>query len=679
MVAGHVRPLVGVRAAVSRRVQAMGNTGRGLTRRRFVQAGLTAAAGLAAARCRSAGIGSGQGRAPNVVFVFPDQFRAMALGFLGEDPVLTPHLDRFAAESVFFPNAVSNFPVCSPYRGMLLTGRWPYSTGLTGNCNSDAPAVFLRPEERCLTDVLAGAGYVCGYIGKWHLDTPGEEDARYGEGRRGDGRVWDAFTPPGPRRHGMSFWHAYGCCDRHLRPHYWVGDAPVSQPLQVEDWSVRHETDVAVEFLRNPGGRVRDPAKPFALFVAFNPPHPPFAQVPDEYRRRWAGRGPEELLKRPNVPTDGRADAARSSVADYMAAIAGVDDQFGQILEALDESGLREDTLVVFTSDHGEMMGSHGRMGKGVPYEEAFRIPLLMRFPGRLRPGREGLHLNVPDMMPTLLGLLGLRERIPPQVEGRDWSGLLAGAETPRPASSFFIVCGQRPEWGQRGVRTDRYTFVVTRGGGAGARAMLFDRETDPWQMQDRAGPEPETCRRLLAELNRWLEATRDPWGRLEWPLAGAGGSFPVQVAAGGFRIDFEPGGGPVQASPASPVAVLTTDPAEVLSGNRSLRCDSRGSTARFHECLRLEGLLARGCEYQVTYRYRVVASGDRTQFYTVVRSSADIARRAVRLYWSEPPGEAKTRTFRFRTEDISDHHLLFGVEYEGAILLDDIVVTPVE
>lgn len=645
-----------------------------VSRRHFLQAGAATAAGLAVSAARLDGAGGAPGRGPNLLFVFPDQFRPMAMGFVGEDPVQTPNLDRFAGGAVYFPNAVSNFPVCSPYRAMLLTGRWPYATGMTGNCNSAAPDLFLRPDERCLSDVLADAGYVPGYIGKWHLDTPTEAEARYGEGRRGDGSIWDTYTPPGPRRHGFAFWHAYGCCDRHLQPHYWHNQAAASEPTAVDGWSVRHETDVAVDFVLNRDGKVRDPDKPFALFVAFNPPHTPFSQVPEEYRARYAGTKPTELLVRPNVAGDARGDLARRSVADYFAAVTGIDEHFGRLLKALDDAGLTEDTIVVFTADHGEMMGSQGRMHKGVVYEESFRIPLLIRYPGRLPPGRDALHINVPDMMPTLLGLLGLGDRIPPAVQGTNFARQIGKREGPRPTSTFFIVCGARPDAGQRGLRTDRYTFAVSRGG-ADSALLLFDRQVDPYEMNNLAAAQPELCQQLVGELNRWLAATGDPWGRLEWPLATAGG-FAIQVAAGGFRVDFEPGSGPRHAGPASPFATLTTAADEVLAGRRSLKCDTRGSTARFHECLRLTDLLTAGQEYEVTYRYRVLAGGERNQFYTVVRSTADINRKAARLYWAEPPGEAKTRSFRFRTGDVSDHHLLFGVEYAGAILIDDLEVT---
>lgn len=484
---------------------------------------------LAGALCPFSLAGAGaEPPRPNLLYVFPDEWRRQALGFLKSDPVLTPNLDRFAAESVVFTNAVSNIPICSPHRAMLLTGQYPAANGVHTNCNSGQPSVFLDPEARTISNVLADNGYDCGYIGKYHLDTPTEEDAKYGEGPRGKqgrgggGVVWDAYTPPGKRRHGFHFWHSYGCCDRHFTPHYWTGDNPVSKPLRVEEWSPRHETDVAEGYIRNTGGTVRDPTKPFALFLAHNPPHMPFHQVPDEYRELYADKSPESLLVRKNVSTADNGTrisngaAAPRSVRDYFAMITGIDRQIGRLLQALEETGQAENTIVVFSSDHGEMMGSHNLMGKGVFYEESFLIPFLLRYPARLEPRTEGLHFNTPDIMPTLLGLMGLSSEIPASVQGCDYSAQILTGEGPRPASTFFIGGMHGTGGGSRAVRTDRYTFVVSRGPSPGIR--LYDREEDPWQLTDCAAEKPEVCRDLTAELNRWLARTGDPWGEIRWP-----------------------------------------------------------------------------------------------------------------------------------------------------------------
>ncbi len=457
---------------------------------------------------------------PNLVFIFPDEFRQQAVGIMRQDPVVTPNLDRLGSRGLVLTHAVSNFPVCTPYRAMLLTGQYPFASGVYGNCYTDTIplGIELREDARCLSDVLHTAGYYLGYIGKWHLDLPKVEHAAYTEGWRGEpgngGTIWDAYTPPGPRRHGFDFWHSYGCCDRHLQPHYWEGDAPVEGRLDVNEWSVRHETDVAVDYLQNRGGRYRSGDKPFALFVAYNPPHMPFGQVPPEYLTHYADTPVEQLLNRPNVSANGDGRWAFEHVRNYFAAVTGIDEQIGRILDTLETEGLSQNTIVVFTSDHGEMMGSHGLMNKLVWYDESLLVPFLIRWPGRIRPGRDDLLLSVPDIMPSLLGLMGLGGNIPQEVQGKDYSAILRGQPMERPASALYMWI--KPEdlsSGARGLRTHDYTYVVKREDGRESR-MLYDNRNDCYQMENVAGRKPDVVRRLQDELTAWLERTRDCWER---------------------------------------------------------------------------------------------------------------------------------------------------------------------
>ena len=175
--------------------------------------------------------------------------------------------------------------------------------------------------------MLSGAGYKVGYIGKWHLDLPKVEDVPFTEGwREGSGRrsLWDSYTPPGPRRHGIDFWHSYGCCDWHLRPHYWEGDAKIDERIDVNQWSVAHETDVAVNYIHNADGKFRQADKPFALFVAHNPPHMPFDEVPEKYLAGYDDQTPDDLLVRPNIKKEGIGANAWNDVKNYFAAITGL-------------------------------------------------------------------------------------------------------------------------------------------------------------------------------------------------------------------------------------------------------------------------------------------------------------------------------------------------------------------
>ncbi len=455
---------------------------------------------------------------PNLVFVFPDEFRQQAIGFMGQDPVVTPNLDAFAGESLVLTQAVSNCPICSPYRGMLFTGKYPLANGVVTNCYSDTIpyGIELKDSERCLTDVLHDDGYHQGYLGKLHLNLPKEEHIPYTEGWRGEpgeGTFWDSYTPPGPGRHGIDFWYSYGCCDQHLTPHYWTGNAPVDQRIDVNEWSVKHETDVAIDYICNADGTFRDPQKPFALFIAHNPPHMPFDQVPPEYLEPYADKETTELLNRTNLTGVDEDHPAYRSVRNYFAAITGVDKQFGRILTALDEQGLAEDTIVVFTSDHGEMMGSHGLMGKDVWYDESLLVPFMIRWPREISPGTEDLLFSTPDIMPTLLSLMGLADTVPTAVEGSDYARVFLGQPYDRPTSAFYFLAGpqfpDRPE--RRGVRTDRYTFVVIRHS-HGDEFILHDNLNDPYQLKNIAGKEPGVVSQLKRELNSWLRKTNDHW-----------------------------------------------------------------------------------------------------------------------------------------------------------------------
>lgn len=451
---------------------------------------------------------------PNLVFVFTDEHRQQAFGFMGEDPVLTPNLDRFAGEGIVFTHAVSNRPVCSPYRGMLFTGKYPHSNRVLTNCNSASKPYGneLQLTDRCISDVLADAGYSLGYIGKLHLYAPLEENYPYTEGRRGNGVAWDAYTPPGPLRHGFVFWHSYGCHDWHFNPHYWVGDAPVTERIDPGEWSVKHEADVAVDYIRNTAGQ-RRPGEPFALFVSHNPPHMPFDQVPPDYVARYEGRTPDDLLNRPNVRLEGRGAEAAKHIKNYFAAITGIDEQFGRVLAALDDAGLTENTIVVFSSDHGDMMGSQGLMHKVWWYDESLLIPFIVRWPARLTPRRDDLLISVPDVMPTLLALMGLGDAIPADLEGTDHSALFLGEDGEWPTSALYLNCGpENPAGGMRGLRTHRYTYVVQRDADGRETTLLYDNEEDKYQRHEVAAERPEVVAELRDEMEGWLRKTGDPW-----------------------------------------------------------------------------------------------------------------------------------------------------------------------
>jgi arylsulfatase A-like enzyme len=320
--------------------------------------------------------------APNLVIVYPDQMRGQALGFLGEEPVRTLHLDRFASQSLVLPQAAASYPVCSPSRAMWFTGAYPWTEAncVTTNCQSrSAPYGVELPETaRCWSDVLHDRGYCLGYVGKWHLDAP---YAPYVDCANNRGQIkWNEWCPP-RRRHGFDHWYAYNTYDYHNRPLYWDTHAMRNGFHYVDQWGPEHEADRAIAYLRNEGGGLRDPDRPFALVVAMNPPHTPYHLVPDEYVNLYRSLDVEELCQQPNIPPAGSewGDHYRRHVRNYYAMISGVDAQFGRILDALEKEGLAEKTIVLFTSDHGNCLGIHGEGTKNNPYEESVRVPFLVR------------------------------------------------------------------------------------------------------------------------------------------------------------------------------------------------------------------------------------------------------------------------------------------------------------
>lgn len=483
-----------------------------------------------------AGCGQAQPERPNIIYVFPDQFRNQAMAFWDKpqyseavgwkaDPVHTPRLDAFADESVVLSRAMSNCPLSSPYRGIFLTGMYPERNGITLNCMAERPESSLREDAICISDVLNAQGYSCGYIGKLHADHPTPNDpanpGHYVSDRRPE---WDAYTPAG-KRHGYTYWYSYGTFDEHKNPHYWDTDGIKHEP---HVWSVGHETDKAIEFLRNENGQRKKDA-PFFLTIAYNPPHSPYESLDDcmeEDYNLYKDMGLEELYVRDNADTTlTKADAARY----YFANVTGVDREFGRLLDELEKLGLDDNTIVVFTSDHGETMCSQGTYDpKNSIYTESFNVPFIIRYPEKIRPHVDSTLLSTVDIMPTLLSMAGLSEDIPASVEGRDLSPVLMenGMECDIPESVLYIrnVNGPKGDDGMvkgffpiaRGIKTDRYTFeVAIKKNGTLAGITIFDDLQDPYQLKNIDYRTcPELFESLWNQLNEKLAEANDIWHR---------------------------------------------------------------------------------------------------------------------------------------------------------------------
>lgn len=441
---------------------------------------------------------------PNLVYVFCDQFRRQAIGYMKQDPVITPHLDRFAEESVVFNQAVSNYPVCSPYRGILMTGMYPHKNNIFTNCTSVSAeqGCYLHDDQVCVSDILAQNGYEMGYIGKWHLDAPKAEQNAYTEGARGDGYIWDAYTPPGKGRHGFNFWYSYGCYDWHMKPHYWINDARIEERKDVQEWSVKHETQVAIDYINNQD-------KPFALFVSFNPPHTDFDMFPQEYLDYYKGKEADDLLVRPNVRPN---EEAIKHVKNYFASITGIDENFGKLMQAIEDKGIKDNTIVIFTSDHGEMMGSQGRMHKNIWYEEAVGVPFLVRYPSQFKHQDVEAQLSTIDIFPTLLGAVGLESQIPKACVGHNFAPNMRMQDyTDGPEHSIYFVEDKESEGYGRGIRDNRYTFILSSAQSQ-QECILYDRQTDPYQMKNIAQEQKGVTAHYLKVLKDALKAIDDPF-----------------------------------------------------------------------------------------------------------------------------------------------------------------------
>ena len=480
-----------------------------------------------------ASVGRGRSR-PNLLFIFPDQFRLHALGIWNEpgyqdalsgvtDPVHTPVLDQLAKESVLFTQAVSTHPVCSPYRAMLMSGMYPSRNGVMDlNCR-DGRTQGLHHDITCFTDVLSDAGYATAYVGKthWERTEPLFDQQRNYVGTRTDpgghyANSFDTYIPPGRGRHGNDYWFQQ-IGDRHKDAYAYssepalVAGKPDGQMHRHREYTPKIEADIVVDYLENKKGQ-RDSGKPFSMIWAPNPPHGPYENIGDcdeaSYRKHYKDVPAEELLNRPNFKaSDAKKYNPTNSAPYYFSNVTGVDREIGRVLRALEASGEADNTIVVFTADHGEMMGSHGLMQKNYIYDESFLVPFMLKDPRGVKPRLEDLMLSPVDLMPTLLSMLGLKNRIPASVQGIDYSeGIRTGdySRQPQPASALYL------HGGRKGVRTDRYTYQVDLKG----RTLLFDRSTDPYQMKNRppASIEPSDWAFLKKELGRWLNVAEDPW-----------------------------------------------------------------------------------------------------------------------------------------------------------------------
>ena len=442
---------------------------------------------------------------PNILWICTDQQRYDTIGALGNQYVSTPNIDQLVEEGVTFTHAYCQSPICTPSRGSFLTGMYPSAVHVNGNGNK-----YFPDSPPLVTRLLADAGYDCGLIGKLHLASA----HRRIEPRVNDGyRYWQYSHAP---RDDWEIGHDYADWVRskgHILGELTKSIDGVPAELHQTTWCA----EKTIEFIRQERDtpwlasvNIYDPHPPFnppkTYRDMFNPadmPGPLFRESDLEQQRKLEavdfqskGRLPEELdIRSPIIPqSPGAADAgsaggrdAKTLQAAYYAMIKLIDDVLGRILETLEETGQRERTMIIFTSDHGEMLGDHGLIQKGCRfYEGLVRVPLIFSLPGHFEGSlKSDALVGLLDKTPTLLDLVGLE--IPDRMQGMSLLPILKGEASPDHHRDFvrceFYDAIDQPDGTFATMYRDRrYKLVIYHGH---VHGELYDLETDPGEFEN--------------------------------------------------------------------------------------------------------------------------------------------------------------------------------------------------
>jgi arylsulfatase A-like enzyme len=392
---------------------------------------------------------------PNILYILVDQWRAQATGYAGDNNAITPNLDKLARESINVRNAISGMPVCTPYRASLMTGQYPQTNGIFMN------DVLLDTNANTIAKVFQNENYQTGFVGKWHLD---------GHGR-------NTYIPP-TRHQGFKYWKTLECTHDYNNSAYYDGSS-----MEKKFWNgydALEQTKDVLKFLENNGNK----EKPFFLMLSIGSPHDPYQTAPAEFKKLYADK---EIEINPNVPAEKR-DKVREDLRGYYAHISAIDHGIGQLWQKLKELDIDENTIIVFTADHGDLLGAHGAWNKQQPYQESIKVPFLIHYPSLF--GKEGstsdILLNSPDIMPTLLGMTGIA--IPKTVQGIDYTKVLVGKEKSKTKYALISCIQPFGQWSRnrggkeyRGITNAKFTYARDLDG----PWLLFNNEKDPFQLNN--------------------------------------------------------------------------------------------------------------------------------------------------------------------------------------------------
>jgi len=473
---------------------------------------------------------------PNLLFIFTDEQRYDTMACYGNQMIETPHLNALAERSFVFENAYVTQPVCTPSRSSIMTGLYPHTCGCTAN------NIPLRPETPTIAEMVSH-DYSSAYFGKWHLGD--EIIAQHGF------KKWVSIEDMYRR-----FYSREEYLSRFSDYHHFLVEKGLTPDRESHGGKVFSRTTAArlpeeltkasflgeraAEFIRENRNR------PFVLYVNFLEPHMPFTGPFDEmYAPEKLPVGPhffrkpapdasllhrvraEQYARRPYGDLDLGTEAGwRKLRARYWGLVTLVDRAVGVMLGALDECGLSDNTIVVFTSDHGDMMGDHAILAKCVMYEEALKVPLLVRVPWLAQEGRgvKG-RINQIDLVPTLLELLN--EPIPEHLEGESRAKVLAG-QADLSENDVFVEWNSRNGWPKEtpsGFTPDQFQrvagepwrTVVTADGwklnlSPVDRCELYDLSGDPYEMKNLIddSTQRERIRDLTSRIRQWQKRSED-------------------------------------------------------------------------------------------------------------------------------------------------------------------------
>lgn len=500
-----------------------------VSRRCFLKTSAVASAALSPVGKQALAAGAKRGK-PNLLFIWTDEQRADTMAAYGNKKIKTPNLNALARQSVVFRRAYVTQPVCTPSRSSVMTGLWPHASGCTSN------NIPLRPETQCLPELLSDSDYRTAYMGKWHLGD--EIFAQHGFHEWisiEDG--YSKYYRPGRDRNARSDYHKF------LVEHGYTPDSGTkfsrgfAARRSIEHCKPKFLEQRACDFLR------RNRSTPFMLYINFLEPHMPFFGPLDDLHDPDAIDLPANFsdpleeneplryrLRREQCRAEYGSDeqSIRKLIARYYGLVAQVDRSVGEILKTLEDLGLADNTIVVYSSDHGDMMGSHHLVAKCVMYEEAVRVPWLMRIP-RMASGQRTIEVPVShiDMVPTLLELMGRPGR--KDLPGQSLVPLIGGGKVAEDHVFIEWNPGQGavdPAKGASGtareqaitrVARERTRTVIGPDGWKLAlsdvdKCQLFNLKDDPGETTNLfdSGRHGDVIVRLSKRIRQWQRKTKD-------------------------------------------------------------------------------------------------------------------------------------------------------------------------